>query len=336
MALIWLTPLANACSYSNVGVQAYHQYHDGRRERLLSDDAFIVVIKTSVDSLIVPKMEKPLSPYSNGETSEIEWRGVKFDVVETIFGKAPKLEAELYPVRERPNIDRLTKHRTKKMGFGYWEVLPLSFPVSHLTGGSTSCGFFNGPIFDPGMTYLMLGRGDRIEFAEPVKNKTDVYVDYFRNIVSGSRLSKLKMTPQSYFSNLKGYVHIRFDRCEFGEFYFPYGEEKNEGFSYTVLDSSMSDAPEIKLMDIISYPPTRQTPHYLCKTMNEVLVLINDTYPVDYSNGMFGVGLRPLPTQRFLPVTAGAIETKQILTNIDISGANNQPVDQVKYWIGSD
>ena len=272
---------------------------------------------------------------------------VKYQLIEDISGGFVPNETEWYPEISSRIAKNERKIKTKPRRFKFWDRADLTVPLVTGYRGETSCGPIPSTTLLADEYYLHFKKGDKTIGLEIVSGPEDDFVANWREVYSGGLETKIARRPKNYFLDMSGYQVIELEKCPnkgeldlltYGDTQF-FGPIDMKSLSYPKIfraySDHKSDIEDLKFINLFTYQNALHGGGWQCRAGRQYLVL-DKRSPRTYRGyqGMFSL---PAPQHRYLEITDGHIDTKDILSQINIlddeKGSTRLDVSQIKSWI---
>ena len=302
--------------------RAYNNYYGKpslQTKSFLGDDKFVAIVKTR-------RVKKKRSLYDGTAMNRLS-----FKHIENLYGNVNKLSEADYPDDKKDKSKTTEKHNT--LDFNFWETLDIQSPVTELgvMVHDGNCRHLEPRlILRPKSLYLVFGYvyDDKTTITEAVqiKSRRDPIVGAFRSVINDDVDAPNKMSPETYFKNMAGFAQVNIVQCP-KKSDFRYKDSKfthpkdQIGKLFLSEDSYAMKDSELNIQDFNGY--------YL------QLEWENGRRNASSENCGYGDKLLILKSHynKYLTITDGHINTKQIATNITITGDNLVAVSDIKNWI---
>ena len=282
--------------------------------------------------------------YRTGET-EKPFVQVKYKLVEDISGGFVLDEKEWLPEMDESTKNRELARKASSQDFAFWDRRNFSFPRVRGFDPDGPCGPSFSRTILPEQYYIQFKKGDETLGVEIVTDPDDPLVAEWKKIYSGAAQTKIARSQETYFTDMAGFQEIELETC-------PTADESramNSGFLLNMFGSQSFDAQyfeptrvfrqysaynseieNLKIIDLLVYQKRTNGYDWVCEAGSQYLVLDKVSY------GRVPVYSTP-PQHRYIAITNGQIDTKDILSNITIlpgkNGSTKVSVEQVKSWI---
>lgn len=313
---------ALACSYAPEifsGMDNYYAYSTWTRDVLQEEDYFATVVKTKNRGSKSAKNSTFYSFLSENSPDKL-WK-LKLKIELEIIGQAPK---KVYaPVMtEAEEILEKNYLSTEKNVFDFWDGFQLTAAKSTWYGDWTSCGLTGDNIFLNNQSYLIIGRNEKIFYAEPVNGVDDPIVLGIAAFINRDDNNPLNMLPKRFFNQMNGYQVFEIKECPNS-----YAIEKNSYDDYLSMFENLEEENLLQPIKTQNFLFTEQ-----CQIGDRYLLIERklETYT---RAGQYRVGDMKDPAHRFVKIENGMIVLDDIPTNYEFVGSESVPVDQVKTWI---
>lgn len=277
---------------------------------------------------------------TKGEKNKKPFVKVKYKLIENISGNFIKSESEWLP----KITEKRAKHELGLIGsekeFSFWERRDLTIPKVSGYSIPTSCGSYPSPTALSDQYYLHFKTGERTVGMEIVSGPEDALVAEFRKIYSDATETKIARQPADYFRDISGYSEVELIKCPpkdiryMGAYGFGYDFDHGAWSGrklFREISSFNSDIDSLRLIDFFAYREISNGPNLRCTVGEKYLVL--DEISARVSRGDFNYFPVKNPQHRYLKISNGSIQSREILSKIDILGNEDISVDLVKSWI---
>ena len=302
--------------------RAYNNYYGKPRlqtKSFLGDHKFVAIVKTR-------RVKRKWSLYDGTAMNRLS-----FKHIESLYGNVNKLSEADYPDDKKDKSKTTEKDNT--LDFNFWETLDIQSPVTELgvMVHDGNCGHLEPRlILRPKSLYLVFGNAydgkTTITEAVQIKSRRDPIVGAFRSMINDDVDAPNKMSPETYFKNMAGFAQVNIVQCpKKSDFLYKdskFTHPKDQiGKLFLSEDSYAMKDSELNIQDFNGY--------YL------QLEWENGRRNASSENCGYGDKLLILKSHynKYLTITDGHINTKQIATNITITGENLISISDIKNWI---
>lgn len=326
LSTLMVSGVAKACQPSYqylLEIDNYYQYNDQLKKNLYyKDDVFAAVVYAKKKS-----SKAADSSYKNHrDDGSGRLDKMRLKLIETLKGTPPK--SIVVPRMSEKEIAREKKYIIEpKDMFDFWDGLQFSYASSDWYGMESMCSPIGDLTLKNKQSYLVIGYGSKVHFAEPVTGEDDILAKAVKALFNRDETSPLKISSKSFFKEMHGFRHVRTKYCpdfeyDFREVAMMWGEPEIP--SADIMFESLSEHGFKIELETANFLETEK-----CHSGDQYLIIER---PYKYYSRDRGSAL-DMPKHRFLKITNGKINVDDIPTNYEFTDEKIIPVEQVKAWI---